>query len=315
MQWFAAAPANIALIKYMGKKDEALNIAANPSLSYTLDHLSSHVSLESIPGKKDYWEPLSTPGAEPFQLSIKAQTRFLDHLAFIKGLYRYEGAFLLKSTTNFPQAVGLASSASSFAALTKCTLLALTEIQGMEAPSLEKAAQISRQGSGSSCRSFFSPWAIWEEDKVGPIDLPYKKLIHEVILISHEQKAVSSSEAHRRIKKAVQFEARIERATLRLQQLIKALETKDWGKAHSLCWDEFQDMHALFQEADEPFSYLTEDTKKVLKTIQKFWDRLGDGPIVTMDAGPNIHLLYRMDQESLAREFKNHYLLGNYDVL
>ena len=40
-----------------------------------------------------------------------------------------------------------------------------------------------------------------------------------------------------------------------------------------------------------------------------------DGPLVTMDAGPNIHLLYRLDQQNLAQEFKQRELVGNYDVL
>ncbi len=52
MQWFAQAPANIALIKYMGKKDNEKNIPDNPSLSYTLNNLLSSVVLESHSGKK-----------------------------------------------------------------------------------------------------------------------------------------------------------------------------------------------------------------------------------------------------------------------
>ena len=36
MEWFAKAPSNIALIKYMGKKDAELNLPMNSSLSYTL---------------------------------------------------------------------------------------------------------------------------------------------------------------------------------------------------------------------------------------------------------------------------------------
>ena len=46
MTWFAQAPANIALIKYMGKENEHTNSPANPSLSYTLPHLLSHVTLD-----------------------------------------------------------------------------------------------------------------------------------------------------------------------------------------------------------------------------------------------------------------------------
>lgn len=51
MYWLAHAPANIALIKYMGKKDNA-NTPDNPSLSYTLNELKSTVRLEKISSKK-----------------------------------------------------------------------------------------------------------------------------------------------------------------------------------------------------------------------------------------------------------------------
>lgn len=315
MSWFAKAPANIALIKYMGKKDETLNLPDNPSLSYTLDNLLSSVSLEHQPGKKDFWGPLNIPGSENFQLSTKGQERFLAHLAFIKQYFRYEGAFLVKSNTNFPQGTGLASSASSFAALTKAALLAITEIMKRPPLPLNEASRISRQGSGSSCRSFFSPWAIWETTEATAIDLPYKNLIHEIVLISHEQKKISSSEAHRLVKTSKHYAERPERAKQRLHDLIASLSDKNWAKAYEITWDEFHDMHLLFETAEKPFYYMTEESKKLLHTLQKFWDKLGDGPLVTMDAGPNIHLLYRPDQEALSREFKKHYLIGNYDVL
>src|SRR3954468_12586695 len=125
MQWFAQAPANIALIKYMGKKDEALNLPINPSLSYTLPNLLTSVSLETQPGKKDFWEALQIPGAETFSLSELAQVRFLKHLSFLKNYFGYTGSFIVRSSNNFPQGSGLASSASSFAALTICTIRAL----------------------------------------------------------------------------------------------------------------------------------------------------------------------------------------------
>ena len=39
MRWLVQAPANIALIKYMGKKDENSNLPDNASLSFTLNNL------------------------------------------------------------------------------------------------------------------------------------------------------------------------------------------------------------------------------------------------------------------------------------
>jgi diphosphomevalonate decarboxylase len=157
MPWFAQAPANIALIKYMGKKDNKKNIPDNPSLSYTLNHLLTNVMLEGHSGRKDFWEPLEIPGALPFRLSVAAQERFLHHLSYLKSYFNYEGGFIVRSSNNFPHSSGMASSASSFAALTKCACLALSELTQQALPPVTTQADLSRLGSGSSCRSFFAP--------------------------------------------------------------------------------------------------------------------------------------------------------------
>ena len=315
MQWFAQAPANIALIKYMGKKDSDKNIPDNPSLSYTLNNLLTNVMLEKHPGKKDFWEPLAIPGALPFNLSAAAQTRFLRHLAAVKTYFNYAGGFIVRSSNNFPHSSGLASSASSFAALTKCASLALSELTQQPLPTIAIQAGLSRQGSGSSCRSFFSPWALWDGEHVDAVELPYPELLHQVIVISHDEKEVPSSEAHQRIRTSAQYATRSERAKLNLKTLLLAMEKKDWATAYKTCWQEFQDMHHLFSSCAKPFSYMSDKTNDVLNDLQDLWQREGDGPIITMDAGPNIHVLYRLEQTDMARQFKQDYLIGNYDVL
>jgi diphosphomevalonate decarboxylase len=315
MQWFAQAPSNIALIKYMGKKDQQQNIPANPSLSYSLDNLLSNVMLEENPGKKDIWEPLTIPGTLPFTLPKAAQERFLKHLERLKLHFNYTGAFVVRSSNNFPYGSGLASSASSFAALTKCAALAMSELTHTPIPSITEQAALSRLGSGSSCRSFFSPWALWEDETIHAIDLPYKKLIHEVIIINSAEKEVSSSAAHQRIFTSPHYETRGDRARQNLHMLLDALTRQNWADAYEICWREFQDMHLLFSTCAQPFTYMTEKGNAALKIVQDFWQRNGDGPIATMDAGPNIHLLYRLDQAQMAIQFKADYLTGNYDLL
>lgn len=315
MQWFAQAPANIALIKYMGKKDAELNIPDNASLSYTLKHLFSSVELEQIPGKKDIWEPLVMPGAAVLHLSPEEQARFIGHLARLKKHFGYEGGFLIESCNNFPHGTGLASSASSFAALTQCASLALSELTGLPLQSVDERAALSRLGSGSSCRSFYEPWALWCDDQVSAIALPYHQLLHQVIIVSHTEKKISSRQAHQRAKSSPFYAKRHEEVPVRLEALLEALQSKNWSKAYGLCWDEFQDMHRLFSTCDQPFSYMTEQSRALLVNLETLWADHGDGPIVTMDAGPNIHLLYRPDQEALAQQFKVDYLLGNYDIL
>lgn len=300
MKWQASAPSNIALIKYMGKRDATTNIPTNASLSYTLTDLRTTVELESSTGA-DSWEAL----IEDFTLSEAAISRFLKHLETLKSKFNYQGHFIVRSSNNFPTASGLASSASSFAALTTVAAQALAELTASEYPPIEVLADWSRQGSGSSCRSFFSPWSIWDAEGARSCTLPYPKLLHQVVLISHEEKAVSSSQAHRLVTSSPAFAGRPERAEQRLQALINAFHEQDWAQAYQLCWDEFQDMHQLFETCKNPFSYMTESTHRVLRDLQSYWNTQGDGPLVTMDAGPNIHLLYRPDQEDHANQIKD----------
>ncbi len=315
MMWFAEAPANIALIKYMGKKDETKNIPDNPSLSYTLPKLVSYVQVEPSTSVYDRWEPLTLPGALPFMLSQKGQQRFLNHVRLLKNHFGFQGSFIIRSCNNFPHSSGLASSASSFAALTKCLIRAINEIQSQPETSIDEQAQLSRLGSGSSCRSFYAPWVQWEDASVKPIELPYSNLIHQVILISHAEKEISSSRAHQYAKTSPLYAQRSLRATASLKLLKAALESKQWHDAYLICWREFQDMHQLFSSASPSFSYINNNSQQLLSILQDVWTHKKDGPIVTMDAGPNIHLLYREDQHELSQQFKTDYLVGNFDVL
>lgn len=315
MHWLAQAPANIALIKYMGKSDEGSNLPDNASISYTLPHLLSTVYLERASLSCDIWEPLATPGSQPYMLAAQGQKRFIAHLDRLKKAFEFSGNFVIRSTNNFPAGSGLASSASSYAALTKCAVTALAELTNQPLPSIEAQAAFSRLGSGSSCRSFYGPWALWEGTQVSAVDLPYKELIHQVVIISHEEKEVPSSEAHQRVKTSPFYPKRAELASLHLKLLLDALRNQDWTSAYTLCWREFQDMHHLFATSKPSFAYQTKASLQVLDVLQDLWKSQGDGPLVTMDAGPNIHLLYRQDQADLANQIRQDYFVGNFDVL
>jgi diphosphomevalonate decarboxylase len=302
MKWLASAPANIALIKYMGKTDTRNNIPTNASLSYTLDHLRSFVEIEVYSGFEDRWEPLLNETNSSLQLDKAGQVRYLKHLAQLKQYFGFAGHFIIRSTNNFPHNAGIASSASSFAALTICACQALCELTHKPLPYLSEQARLSAQGSGSSCRSFFQPWALWQEDKVIGLDLPYSKLLHQVIIVEKQAKAVSSSEAHQRVASSLLFEGRAKRAETRLANLLNSLKNQNWQSSFEIMWQEFWDMHALFETANPPFGYLTADTLTVLAYVKNLWQQHNDGPLVTIDAGPNVHLLFRPDQYNLTKQ-------------
>ena len=314
-KWFAQAPANVALIKYMGKSDDSTNLPSNSSLSYTLSDLLSFVELEQTKGVQDSWEVLQLPGAESFSLSPTAEERFLRHLQLMKTTFGYEGIFIVRSCNNFPMSTGLASSASSFAALTIAANRALSELTGRDELSETQMADLSRQGSGSSCRSFFSPFALWDQTGTRAVtDLGYSKFIHHAVLVSHTQKTVASTDAHTMVNTSPHFASRTRNAEHRLITLMQTLREKNWLRSYELVREDFLEMHSLFKTAKPSFDYITAESQQVLNDVQDLWHKHKDGPLVTMDAGPNVHVLFREDQQSMANKFKDLYI-GVYDVL
>lgn len=310
MRWQAEAPSNIALIKYMGKKDFTLNIPCNPSLSYTLDHLRSYVELELSHDSEDRWAPLSEASDFVYDITDapQAQQRFLKHLHRLKAYFNIKEHFIVRSGNNFPSNCGLASSAASFAALTSCFAKAYTDLKHRPtAPSDTVLSRLSREASGSSCRSFFKPWALWTYKQSKAVQLPYTQLTHQTVVISEKSKSIGSSQAHRRVLTSDLFQGRMTRARRRLQSLITSLQNKDWYQAYIITWHEFWDMHMLFHTAETPFSYLEPGSIDVIKVIEQLWQSQHDGPLMTLDAGPNVHLLYRPDQDEIATKMYHYF--------
>lgn len=303
--WRAEAPSNIALIKYMGKAEARSNQPANASLSYTLDHLVSVVEISPNASPFDEWRPLREEGFSPIELSDKGKERFLSHFQFLKSEFQISGGFTIRSANNFPSDCGLASSASSFAALTRCAYNVGLDLgrpkEVVEAFALEELSILSRKGSGSSCRSFFRPWALWRGEGADGVQLPFQRLHHQVAIIEDGKKEVSSSEAHKRVLTSELFNGRTTRAEHRLQQLLSALNDQDWKRATDLVWADFWDMHALFETSSPAFGYMSPKSLQVLNFVREVWRELGDGPMATMDAGANVHLLYRQDQSQIAK--------------
>lgn len=307
--WKAKAPSNIALVKYMGKTDSSINLPSNPSLSLTLDGLLTFVEAVLVEQNTDKWEPLHQEGVEILQLSSKGEQRFLSNWQRLKTFFGIEQNFCLRSANNFPADCGIASSASSFAAL---TLLAYEVCKDLGSKNRDidvyTLANLSREASGSSCRSLFDPWSTWDGERVEGLESFFKDVFHFVAVVDHSVKGVSSSEAHQRVTSSDLFKGRPERARLRYEQIKRALLTggnDSWQRLYQICWQEFWDMHSLFETSNPHFGYMTAGSLNVISQARKLWEQKNDGPIVTMDAGANVHFIWREDQQNLALDFKN----------
>ena len=240
-------------------------------------------------------------------LSPDEQKRFLGFFRFLKEIFHLEGSYIVRSGANFPPRAGLAGSAAAFAALTQAAFQAAKQ-NGRKDFSEEQLSRLSRAGSGSSCRSFFSPWALWSGEGAKAVRLPGGDRIHRALILKNAPyKKISSSEAHQRVRTSPLFAGRAERAQKRLSKLLRALKAgrREWRTARAIVWEEFEDMHRLFETADPPFSFKESPAvEEALRHLDRLEAQTGDGPLVTMDAGPSIHLLFRKDQAEMTQDLK-----------
>ena len=300
----------------MGKKDAALNLPENGSLSLTLNSLCTIAEAERTAQTGVTWVPelpkklvrglshlhfpeLGERGIERVIRHVERVQRFLPEI-FSRHYLKMDDSpqgFLLRTANTFPSGTGIASSASSFAAITLCVAAACSA----DPSAFEKAyennvalrrdlAWISRQGSGSSCRSFEGPWVIWEEERSFSLPTAMPEMAHFLILVSSDAKKVSSSDAHSLVKSSPLWKERTLRAENRLTILRAALEKADLKTIARVAWIEAWEMHGLFHTCKEPFSYWLPGTVEALEWLAHALKE-EIPPIVTLDAGPNIHVI------------------------
>jgi diphosphomevalonate decarboxylase len=139
----ARAHANIALVKYWGKRDSELNLPAQGSLSLTLAALTTTTTVRFDPElARDH---LLLDG----QLEAgKAAARLSAWLDLVRAAAGITLAAEVVSANDFPTASGLASSASAYAALALAASRAAGLILDARALSI-----LARRGSGSAARS------------------------------------------------------------------------------------------------------------------------------------------------------------------
>ena len=147
--------------------------------------------------------------------------------------------------------IGSASSASSFSALTLAVYKLARDRSSVKDKiktlQREDLAQLSRVGSGSSCRSLFSPWCIWSGGDISNFYSPWNRLLHQLVVVESQAKTISSTQAHQIVRTSPHFKNRVDRAEKRLKSLFLAFKLKDWKRCFKICYEEFMDLHSLFE--------------------------------------------------------------------
>lgn len=300
----ARAYTNIALIKYWGKKDEELILPMNNSLSLTLDAFYTETTVSFDPALQ----------ADTFLLDGQLQntaatakiSRFLDLLRELAGT-KLRAAV---TSENFvPTAAGLASSASGLAALAAAGNAALQ--LGLDDSQLSRLA---RRGSGSACRSIFGGFVEWEQgtDDLTSLAHPLaangfeNDLAMLFVLINDKQKDVSSRDGMRRtVATSAFYPGWLASLPEDLAAIKQAIATQDFTALGRITEANGLKMHATTLAAVPPFTYWSPQSLMAMDLVRQL-RATGTECYFTMDAGPNVKVLCRrQDEAAVQQAFSN----------
>ncbi|MGB3547763.1 MAG: diphosphomevalonate decarboxylase [Saprospiraceae bacterium] len=296
------SPSNIALVKYWGKFGRQL--PSNPSVSLTLEAAHTDTTMAYRPGRGGV-ELLLDGDPQP-DFARRTQKYFTSLAEELPWIAQFD--FTVRTHNSFPHSAGIASSASGMSALALC--LVDLERQLTKSPSddtvfFRRASHLARLGSGSAGRSVYGGAAVWgktsglsqSDDEYA---IPFSEELHPIfrgfhdaiLLISRSEKSVSSSAGHGLMEDNPYAPARFTQARQRLNHLLPALRAGDLETVGEITEAEALTLHALMMASAPPYLLLEPNTLTAIRRVQTWRKETGHPLYFTLDAGPNLHLLY-----------------------
>ena len=297
----AVAGTNIALVKYWGKRDEALNLPATGSLSLTLDRLGTRtrVAFDGGDGARDRVTLDGAPAAEKVAARV---TAFLDRVRARAGIATRA---TVVTDNSVPTASGLASSASGFAALA----VAAARAAGLELAPAELSI-LARLGSGSAARSIFGGFVeMARGSRADGTDAAARPLpegdgwdVRLVVAITAAgEKALGSTAAMRRTAEtSPYYDAWVRGVDGDLAAARAALGARDLAALGAVAERSALRMHASALAADPPILYWNPATVAAMARVRALRSA-GTPAFFTIDAGPHVKVLCAArDAEAIA---------------
>ncbi len=295
---------NIALIKYWGKKSGQTPL--NPSLSVNLNRAQTRFTGQiSVHDQKKAQLRLN-------QFEDKLQKK-LDEFS-LQHSWVNQLLLELQSENNFPHSCGIASSASSMSAFAKVLAFSYQSFFD-ERPSMEQISSWARFFSGSACRSIEKGWFLWGQTelhantsdfysvKIDQIHPSFSQLCDTILIFDDSVKQLSSTEGHQLMENHPQKNQRRQRANERLEQLLKALAEGQTEKFCHLVEAEALDLHFLMMTGLRPYSLLSGLSLEMIKSMWKFREEQNLFITFTIDAGPNLHLIYPLKNQNMIQRW------------
>ncbi|RRD39366.1 diphosphomevalonate decarboxylase [Leptotrichia sp. OH3620_COT-345] len=277
--------ANIAIIKYWGKKNEKNMIPATSSISLTLENMYTDTEISFIDNNGDKFID-----KDLFYLNGELQDeKQTEKISNIINMFREDKnrRVLIKTENSMPTAAGLSSSSSGLSAVIKaCNKLFDKNL------SRNEMAGISKFGSGSSARSFFGPIGAWDKDTGEIYEIKTDLKLAMIMLVLNEEKKIISSREGMKLcsETSTVFEKWVKDSEKDYEDMKKALTENDFKKVGELTEKNALAMHETTLYTTPPFSYLTDKSREAMDYVRELREK-GEKCYFTMDAGPNVKVL------------------------
>ena len=295
----ARALANVALVKYFGKRDLALNLPAAGSLSLALEPLSTTTAVELDGSLAD--DVVTLDGEAADQRFAARVSGFLDLLREIAGT---TDRARVETSNSFPTAAGLASSASGFAALAVAGSAALDVDLGEG-----ELSALARRGSGSAARSIPGGVALWRAGSradgtdsyarrvADPGDIDLRMVIG---VADAGPKPIGSTAAMELTREtSPYYRAWIDSVDQDLPAAVSAIEARDLPRLGEIAERNALRMHATALAADPGIVFWSSTTIEALHLVRRLRGQ-GLGVWFTCDAGPQPKVLCGSGDEAAA---------------
>ncbi len=298
--------ANIAFIKYWGRVDHNLFLPANSSISMTVSGCATTASA-SFPSESDA-DILIMRSSSGKTTVLSPEDRkscaLYAHIKRIRDASGRTGFVTVEAANNFPSDAGLASSASSFCAITGALLLAFG-LRDVFDDKRELSRYVRLAGSGSAVRSVYGGFVQWNKGNSCETSVAEQlkneyhwDLVDLIAIVETKKKKYSSSYGHEIADTSPFFTQRISRISDRLGMVRHAILEKDFTQLGELIEADSNCMHTVMRTSKPSLNYWNDGTQEVMREVQKLRNK-GVEAYFTIDAGANVHVLCQL-QDALS---------------
>jgi diphosphomevalonate decarboxylase len=121
------------------------------------------------------------------------------------------------------------------------------------------------------------------------------------LLISEKKKKVSSRSGMQDASSSPHYDDWLEQSANDLDQIQSAIAVGDFNTLGSIAERDALSMHRVMQTQKPPLNYFLPETERIIESVKDFREN-GVEVYCTIDAGPNVKLLYQQKDEPAIRD-------------